>query len=147
MDGAYSNVGGFVCSNLRRMSVILSKTHAQNLLLVPGYGDRAVSAKDYLRIVFMNEGLGAIVKFSRQRAVFGVIVRRNTQSLVQMHFCREASRYMALLIWLQIVTVSVRTEQGTAVYMRRITKIVFVSGNVVEIKRKIIIYEIMRTHL
>ena len=53
------------------------------------------------------------------------IVRRNTQSLVQSTLQKHPDRQ--LLIWLQILTVFCKTEQGTAVY-REENKILFFSG-------------------
>ena len=53
------------------------------------------------------------------------IVRRNMQSLVQSTSQKHPDRQ--LLIWLQILTVFCKTEQGTAVY-RGENKILFFSG-------------------
>lgn len=53
------------------------------------------------------------------------IVRRNTQSLVQSTSQKHPDRQ--LLIWLQILTVFCKTEQGTAVH-RGENKILFFSG-------------------
>ena len=66
-----------------------------------------------------------ITKPWNNAALLQRIVRRNTQSLVQSTSQKHLDRQ--LLIWLQILTVFCKTEQGTAVY-RGENKILFFSG-------------------
>ena len=66
-----------------------------------------------------------ITKPWNNAALLQRIVRRNTQSLVQSTLQKHPDRQ--LLIWLQILTVFCKTEQGTAVY-RGENKILFFSG-------------------